>query len=192
MIQKVVGTFDSPDLSWESFAAKLTTSLPQMNQGLYCFFLTNPLNEYILDNNPKPKTVLHRKGASLKPGKFEQGLLTRLKNYHDHLHWMPTPGAQEWMFTRCFKMGFVLDLSKHDMGLPSTARVFEKYWTECVNRFLRERGLLAPDPIRQLARAEWRYLAPSAWNPGVETDLRDFLSHLAVRIEKMIDIGRVP
>ncbi len=183
---------DQTPLSWDEFTRKLPTKLQGMRDGLYVFLFLNSSNEYVLDNNPKPKTVIHQAGASLKPGKFEQGLAVRLKNYHDHLHWTETDGTKSWVFTRCFRRGFVFDLSNRRLGLPSTARVFERYWTESVNIFLQEHKLLASDPIRQLSRAEWRYLNPSSWNETVDSKLETYLNALAERIVNMVATVHVP
>jgi hypothetical protein len=87
--------------------------------------------------------------------------------------------------------GFVLDLSNCDIELPSTARVFERYWVDSVNRFVDSEKLLAAAPIRQLARSEWIYLNPTLWNKDVETQLRDFLNELVGRVFKMIDVVRI-
>lgn len=186
--------FDANALSgWEEFSEYMSGGMPEMREGLYVFFFVNETNEIIFDNNKnREKPIIYGQGASLKPGKFENGIMKRLKNYQDHLHWPDTDGTKNWVFTQCVRHGFILDLSSCDIGLRSAARVFELYWVDSVNRFVDSEKLWAPAPVNQLARSEWKYLDPALWNEEVETRLRNFLNELAGRVLKMVDLVRAP
>ncbi|WP_437974429.1 hypothetical protein WMF11_38985 [Sorangium sp. So ce295] len=176
---------------WDTFAEQVSNRLPQMRDGLYVFFFTNDLTEVVRDNNRgREKTVIHAAGASLKPGKFEGGLVRRMAEYQAHLHWVDTLGRQNWVFTQCFRFGILLDLSQCDLGLPSSARVFERYWIDSVNQFIDKERLWAP--IRQLARSEWNYIEASGWSAEVERRLRDFMHDRADRILKMAAVAGSP
>lgn len=98
-------------------------------------------------------------GASLKPGKFENGFIVRMRNYHDHLRREDEGGEVEHVFQECLQLALVLDLSTVRLGLPSAARVFEHYWNESVSAFLEEEILLVGT---QNGRAEWRSV--TAWS----------------------------
>jgi hypothetical protein len=177
--------------TWSGFLANANRNTLAVRDGLYLFFFANSLDEAILDNNKdRKKTVIHRRGASLKPGKFENGFLERLSNYQSHLHWVAADGSVDLVFARCFRRGFVLDLSNCDIGLPSAARVFERYWVDSIYQFTKGEGHWADSSVKQKLRSEWRYLNPEPWNASREKRFDEFLSKLAARIWEMAAVAR--
>ena len=157
--------------------------------GLYAFLYSSPTSGKIYDKNTTPKIVLYPTGLSLKSGKFEKEFVKRHKVTIKHLSHVSKDG-QKFEFNQFFQVGYVLDLSECKMGLVSTARVFERYWTEHINSFLEWQNLLA-DKSQQNKRAEWRTIDPSLWNHDVETLFHEYLIELDSRIMKMIDVGRL-
>lgn len=83
-----------------------------IKDGLYVFLFENGSTRRVRDNNSTPKTVISANGASLKPGKFESGFITRMRNYHDHLRREGERGAVEHVFQECLRLALVLDLDR--------------------------------------------------------------------------------
>jgi hypothetical protein len=186
MLQRLSkATLDVP--GWEEVPARLAGEFGQCKEGLYVFLFDNPSLLSVFDANPKPKIVVHAQGMSLKPGKFEQTLVERLGNYNWHLRETLNQGAFRHVFYDCFVSGYVLDLSSASTCFCA-ARVFERYWIEGVNLFLRRNNLLLE---KQVARAEWRYLQRASWTSPLEESLRAHLGELALRIKTMIAHGEI-
>lgn len=115
-----------------------------------------------------------------------------MRSYNDHMHRRPPGRGSEWVLRECLKSGYLLDLSWATSGLDAPARIFERYWTEAVNAYLKTHQLLAKPPIRQLRRAEWRYLEPGQWTETIKNGFRDYLGQVAERILGMIRIASFP
>jgi hypothetical protein len=180
--------FSTASSGRNEFLDHVSGAVSNMRDGLYVFFFINELTESIRDNNKgREKTVIHASGASLKPGKFEGGVVRRLMEYQDHLRWVDARGVQNWVFTQCFRFGLLLDLSQCNLGLPSASRVFERYWVDSVSHFIDRERLWAP--VRQLARSEWNYIDVRAWSSDVENRLRDFMLERAARVLKMAAVA---
>lgn len=94
----------------------------------------------------------------------------------------------EQVFAKCLVRAWVLDLSGLAIGLPSAARVFERFWTESIDVFLKRRSWLDED---QNYRAEWRHLANVHRSISEEQALVQHLAGLAAKIEAMSDLLRV-
>ena len=192
MIYELTWTTHSSSMPMLDVPAAICGPRAAVTQGLYVFRFANTADEDILDSNKKPKIVVHRRGASIKPGKFEGGLAARVENYNVHLHRPGADGRRQWALGESFRGGFLLDLSAAEAVLPRPARVFERYWNEAVNRFLAEHGLLAHAPVTQLARAEWRYVQAERWTDGVTATLLAYLNEVSKRISAMIEVGAFP
>jgi len=175
---------------WGDVPAAVCGEFSGVSQGLYAFRFSNESELDVFDNNKKPKVVVHRRGASFKPGKFEQGFAARMNNYNAQLHRAPTDGSREWVFGKCIAAGYLLDLSELVQLVCAPARIFERYWTESVNVFLEENELLADPPVVQNGRAEWRYLQADRWTPRVNDALSEHLEGVAARILAMAHAGR--
>lgn len=174
-----------PGLGVEEVVSRLPEDLGAVSQGLYVFVFENETQFDILDRNKKPKVIIRQRGSSLKPGKFEQGFATRIANYCAHLH-HAADGIPRFVFSQVFAGGFLFDLSAHnDRG--ATARVFEPYWLEGVNDFIREENLLPP---KSKIRGEWRQLTVPVFDEARRSRLKARLEDLAERIEDMQAIRR--
>jgi|GEM_PF-2759614 len=183
---------DSPK-PWKEVPKAICGDFGKIKEGLYAFIFFNDHDLAIFDKNSKPKVVVHGAGASMKPGKFEGGFGVRMLDYSKHLHRRATAEAgSEQVLQQCFGGGFLLDLSDQAFKVPNPARVFERYWTEAVNIFLKTNQLLADAPIKQLARAEWRYLKQGTWTSDVAVAFQTYLQEIAQRIFAMIEVGRLP
>jgi hypothetical protein len=155
-------------------------------QGLYVFLFENRQDRDVFDANKTPKIVVHGHGISLKSGKFEQTLTTRLANYEAHLHVMAPHGQRQYVFQATFVRGYVLDLSSRDtLNSYPLARIFERFWVEEVNRFLVASSLLSRPPQKQIARSEWRYLRTGALTTETTERLKNHLESVAKTIDRM-------
>jgi hypothetical protein len=162
--------------------ARFEVSVLGIKDGLYVFLFENQSDRRVRDNNTRPKTVIGTHGASLKPGKFENGFIVRMRNYHDHLRRENEGGQVDHVFQECLRLALVLDLSTVRVGLPSSARVFEHYWNESISAFLEDETLLVGT---QNGRAEWRSVQPSLLASPAKDKLRDLASRLASNIHRM-------
>lgn len=162
--------------------ARFDPSVRDIRDGLYVFLFENRSSRRVRDNNTRPKTVIGANGASLKPGKFENGFIVRMRNYHDHLRREDEGGGVEHVFQECLRLALVLDLSTTQVGLPSPSRVFEEYWNESISAYLEGRSLLVGT---QNGRAEWRSVTPSLLTTPMTEDLRKLASDLAANIGRM-------
>ena len=162
--------------------AQFPEPMRRIDDGLYLFLYRNPSYRTVRDNNTTPKPVIRAGGASVKPGKFENGLIARARNHRDHLRRDEVDGDVTLVFSDSLALALVLDLTPLSIGLDSPARVFERFWTESIDLFLRKRGLLASD---QNMRAEWRFLDKGSVTPSLHEDLRQLTERLSVKIENM-------
>ena len=189
---KMLHTFrpQADNSSWEALREDVTRRLPTMRDGLYVMVFANDDDLEVRDNNKgREKTVIHAHGASLKPGKFEAGLVTRLTNYSGHLHRLQRNGSMDMVFASCLRRLLVLDLSGVDLGV-SAARVFERYWVHGAGSFLRDKRLVGDLP--QIERSEWRYLDAGRWNSRLDDELATRMLETAERIGRMIEVARKP
>jgi hypothetical protein len=163
-----------------------------VSQGLYVFLFTNDSDRPVYDDNKKRKIVIYPRGMSIKPGKFEKGFAVRVGNYHKHLHRERRRNVPISVLGECFVRGYWLDLSAVAPWVRSPARVFERYWTEAVNAFLAANELLAKPPVKQLARAEWRYLRRTNWTAPTEATFGAYLREVSTGIFEMARVGTLP
>ena len=68
------------------------------------------------------------------------------------------------------------------IGLPSSARIFERYWNEHISAFLEREELLVGT---QNGRAEWRSVHKSILKDPAQKKLRELVERLASDISKM-------
>ena len=173
--------------SWMVFNHAVSSQIKDVKDGLYVFFLVNNSDKPIRDGNKgREKTVIHAAGASVKPGKFEGGFDRRLNNYQMHLHWLGDQGEWNRVFTSCFRFAVVLDLSSHNLGFQSTARIFEQFWNQSVFTFLGAQSLLASPPIKQNNRSDWRYIDHQTWSDDIELNFIKFMKSRSDTIIRMI------
>jgi hypothetical protein len=191
MVREISRSGLSSSVTWGDVPSKICGDFASVGQGLYAFVFVNDEDGHVYDNNKKPKVVVHGRGASLKPGKFEQGFRVRLHNYNAHLHWQDRNGDRRWALQECFAGGYILDLSATAEHVPTAARIFERYWNEAVNAFLKSREVLA-DSVDQLGRAEWRYVERRRWTDATQLEFRTYLDDVAARIMRMAAVGGFP
>ncbi len=67
--------------------------------------------------------------------------------------------------------------------------IFERYWTEHIDAFLQERGLVAKTWNK---RAEWRDLDWVKFDADAEADLRWLADSLALKIARMAAAHALP
>jgi hypothetical protein len=181
-----------PEPHLNGVPAALCGDFAEVSQGLYLFLFSNEADEHVYDNpknEGRRKIVVHKCGLSVKAGKFEAGFVNRVREYNEHLHRVRS-GGREWVLGQTFRGGYLLDLTAivEVMGSGS-AGVFEAYWIEAVDAFLKVHGLLADPPIVQRRRSEWRYLECSRWTTEANEELRQYLFQIAQRLFHMAQVG---
>ncbi len=127
-----------------------------IRRGLYVMYFRNLSEAPVYDKNRaysrggEGKLVLHGNGSSLKPGKFQDGLLQRRVQDADHLHRTraePLGSA----FRECLQFILVLDLSPHEIEVVKAAE----------RRLRREIDAILSGQLRagSTRRGDWRHLA---------------------------------
>ncbi|MRG96120.1 hypothetical protein [Polyangium spumosum] len=161
-------------------------------RGLYVFLFENQTELDVYDNprtDKRRKVVVPGGGASLKPGKFEQGFRVRLDSYNKHMHRRPNASSLEFAFFDTFRGGFLLDLSESFDDVPNPPKVFEPYWIECINAFAGRRSLFVED---QKHRPEWRHLRVASWTPEVRALFGLYIAQVADQIRAMATFASIP
>ena len=131
-------------------------SINQIKDGLYVMVFINPYTDNrVRDNNTKPKTIIRPDGTSLKSGKFEGGLIQRIKNYFDHMRVDHKNNNITHVFNESLKYVKVCDLSEFKIIQDtSNARLLESIWNKSIEHYLFKKNLLLPD---QNSRTEWYF-----------------------------------
>jgi hypothetical protein len=171
----------------------LCAGFDHVRQGLYVFVFANPGTD-VFDNPKKAerrKIVVHGRGVSIKPGKFEKGLAERLASYTEHLHRRTDRGEAELVLAECFRHAYLLDLTDAISAVGNPAPIFERYWVEAVERYLDASGLLSRS-ARQKKRSEWRYVQTDRWTPTQQAAFREHLDGVARSIFEMARVGAFP
>jgi hypothetical protein len=176
--------FTSARLDWrlggKTFHAQFSPTASALRTGLYASIYENDSSHAIYDRNGTGRLLVPKNARTFKYGKFEDGVATRHKDNHRHLHRRDAEGieVEAGIFASCLRLLLVLDLSPLDFGpYVSAAEVFEPYWNGHVRAFLEERGHLDRG---QRDRGESRYLRDAG--PSKEA-LWPLLERLAARIE---------
>lgn len=126
--------------------------------GLYILYFENN-GDAVHDKNKgwreggPGKMVIVKKGASLKPGKFEGGFVRRRYQDADHLHRRRNDPFGR-TFVECLKLAFVVDLTEH----PHLVRDGEAALKAHLKRFI---VALPPNGLAPGTdwRGDWRLLA---------------------------------
>ncbi len=131
-------------------------SITKIKDGLYIMVFKNPHPDKIVrDNNTKPKTIIRAGGTSIKSGKFEGGLITRIKNYFDHMRVDFSNNEYSHVFNESLCFLKVCDLSGFNIiEGTSAARLLEEIWNKSIEHYLSENQLLLPE---QNNRTEWYF-----------------------------------
>lgn len=189
----IVRELKKPDVATrpDNVPRALCAEFATAQQGLYAFAFRNDDPDHVYDKNGDGVIIIRARGASMKPGKFEQSFHTRIANCDHHLHRKRTDGTLEQSMWECFIGGFVLDLSDLSAVAPA-ARIFEAYWVHAVNSFLQENLLLLPKTVARQHRGEWRYLKPGAWTDVIYGRLGTYLTKVAARIDAMAAAADLP
>lgn len=131
----------------------------RLERGLYLLYFENDGVQPVYDKNRNFSTggtgtlVIHARGASLKPGKFEKGFIARRRQDAHHLH----RGRKEQVgptFAGCLKLALVLDLAEHRDGVAA-ARQGERVLRNKLDAFIAREDFAHSDATR---RGDWRRL----------------------------------
>lgn len=140
-------------------------AVPLIGQGLYVLLFHNQADEAVYDGNKhREKIVIYSKSISIKPGKFEGGLRTRIEGYQRHLHIRCEDGRKNYVFDRCFLKCIVLSLDRCSLGVEGkyVPRLFENFWNVAIQNHLAKSGLLSTSRLSQNHRSEWWFLEESS------------------------------
>jgi hypothetical protein len=171
--------FLNPMLDWDLTGNPFRTQFPNevssIRQGLYASIYENPTPYPIYDRNGPGKIIVKANSATLKYGKFENGIAERHKQNHVHMHRRDRRGTEveAGICRGCLRSFFVLDLSGCDSKAP---RRFETtHWNQPLRAYLAAHNYADHS---QPGRSESRYLArvPST------AELKKLLSDLSNRI----------
>ncbi|MCE2869773.1 MAG: hypothetical protein LW730_08395 [Xanthomonadaceae bacterium] len=163
------------------FSEQIAQELGGINQGLYLFLFENSHENHIFDSNTKPKIVVPKKSAAIKPGKFENTFRNRFYGYEKDMKFNISNEIAGEAFLQSFCHGYVLDLPKSTSSL-STARIFERYWIEEIFHFLENEGALS---LIQNKRAEWRMINYGTFTPMFNEKILAHLNRIAGNILNM-------
>lgn len=184
------------DIDRASVPAAICGGFAGVREGLYVFVFFNGMDQDVRDypkNASRQKIVVHRRGMSIKPGTFAEGFITRVRDYDQHLHRAPTGGGEpEWALAESFREGFLLDLTSTARSIGVSAGVFEAYWIEAVNAYLKAASLLADPPIVQLERSEWRHLKLEGWTTEIRDEFYDYMKGVTQRVLAMAGVAALP
>jgi hypothetical protein len=164
MIYDVTEQLLSARVRWEAPIGKLETyfDAPVRNatRGLYIQYFENENRLPVFDKNRnfsrggEGRLVIHENGASLKPGKFQDGFVRRRKQDADHLHRAREETFGE-TYRQCLKFALLLDLSE----LPKVQlKSCEARLKIDVDEFIRLHAALHPCATRH---GDWRSLRAS-------------------------------
>lgn len=139
--------------SWSSSA------LSSINAGLYLMLLDNSDGPPIKDKNKIKnakmigKVVVPENSMAIKFGKFENGLIDRMKGYSKHLH--HPDQIDGVLFPKVLAACYCLDLSAMNEKLPSfnSAAIYENFWNKSLDFYFSQNDLLHKD---QNIRSEYR------------------------------------
>jgi hypothetical protein len=125
--------------------------------GLYASVYTNDSAHPVFDRNGEGSRLIEARSSSFKYGKFENGLVGRQWQNHQHLHLRDSDTEMEVkesrVYSRCLRSLLVLDLTAVDVGGSSAALLFEPFWNRTIERFLQDSM-----EEKQRRRSEWRHL----------------------------------
>lgn len=159
------------------YTSRLRDGLPQeargISTGLYLLLVHNSEDEPVRDSNPGRKIVVPPKAATLKPGKFQNGLIARQRENYRHAHRKCGSGVQRGIYPELLQRLLVLDLGAVAKEMDSSGRTsparskpswkgYLRTLETCLQR--RVRHFLKPlycDP-HQSNRSEARWLRPGA------------------------------
>lgn len=159
--------------------------------GLYVLVFLNLSNQDIYDNNPgREKIVVYPQSISIKPGKFEGGLLKRMSEYRKHLHIKPERNGKYFVFDECFSGLIAFDTHELQVGVDSanSARVFECYWNSCILDLLMKDGRLSSSRFTQNKRTEWWHIDDLASYENLLISLKERTLQVATKIFKAAEI----
>ncbi len=151
---------------------------------------TNPNEISIIDKN-KPKNssipgkvVVPPKSAVLKAGKFQGGLITRMKGYEKHMHHEGFP--EKSLFKSSLTRAIVFPMDDFDRQMENSlipSSIFEGYWNQSIFQHLSNNNVLA---AHQNLRTEYRVLKSPEHCLG--NSFYKFLEKIASNIEKSAEI----
>jgi len=130
--------------------------------GLYLMVFENTFSLPIHDRHgvPSGKCVVQANRMSVKSGKFEGGLKSRVRGYHKDMHYLGDHEniKHKNVFESVLKKFYLLPISvngKTERDLMGS-HIFENFWNSSISSFLDARGMLAND---QNFRTEYRNLS---------------------------------
>jgi len=152
--------FKSSVVDWhlrrKAFAGQFSQQIQRIRVGLYSAVHVNDSEHPIYDRNRQGRIVVPAWSRSHKSGKFENGLSERFLVNHRHCHRRPPGGAEESdIYREVLHFLLVLDLTDVKLGGPNPAAVFEGYWNQSIDMFLRRTALISSVSPR---RGETRFL----------------------------------
>lgn len=145
----------------------------RINTGLYLLLVHNEEEAPVRDRNPARRVVIPSNAGTLKPGKFEGGLIGRQRENYRHAHRrLPNGDEQHGIYPDLIQRLLVLDLSavadevesrtsqqpKPERSWPGVLRTLETCLKRRVRQFLSQRQYCDPG---QNGRAESRFLRPN-------------------------------
>jgi hypothetical protein len=166
VIQNLTAQFTDPKIVWSESVKDVERhfgpAVRNITCGLYVMYFRNHSDASVFDKNGSfsrggaGKLVIYGNEASLKPGKFEGGLVRRRAQDADHLHRSRTE-AIGTAFRESLQFLLVLDLSSHGIGAVG---IGENLLKKDIDGILE--GRLRPGSTR---RGDWRHLS-QAEPPG--------------------------
>jgi len=180
-------TFAATNIDWsgtrKDVAQRFRPALREMRRGLYVQYLENHGTAPVYDKNREwskggaGRLVIHADGASLKPGKFKIGLITRRYQDAEHLH-RARGEVYGATYADCLRLVLVLDMSGHGGG-DDVVREGERILKRKVDAFIDDRMALHPEATRQ---GDWRCLRDRLPVEEVATHMRAALRETATEL----------
>ncbi|WP_437479013.1 hypothetical protein WME75_31910 [Sorangium sp. So ce1014] len=164
MIYDLTQALLNPQIPWSSSGSAITAHFEPwvcgIGHGLYVQYFENDAALPVYDKNRnfarggEGMLLIDPHGASLKPGKFQDGFLRRRRQDADHLH-RTRKDQFGHTYRECLKLALVLDLTNDRTLTRSATKEVEKLLKSKVDEWLRRRDLLHAMSTR---RGDWRRL----------------------------------
>lgn len=178
------------DIDYSDKAEIKKSEISNLSIGLYALIFIN-LNEIsIIDKNKSQnssilgKVVVPPRSVVLKAGKFQGGLISRMKGYEKHMHNEGFP--EKSLFKSSLTRAIVFPMDKFDIQIDKSlipSSIYEGYWNQSIFQHLRNNNLLTE---HQNYRTEYRVLKSYEYCLG--NSFYSFLEKIASNIEKSMEI----
>lgn len=149
------------NINFHNKPSLLSSDPHNIKTGLYLMLLENSTDTEIRDKNKNKSTgeigkiVVPKFSKVIKFGKFENGLINRMKGYSNHLHY--ATNRNDTVFPNILRSFYCLDLTSIAEKTPSfnAAAIFEEYWNKSIENYYSKNNLLQKS---QNIRSEYRIL----------------------------------